>query len=82
MKLKQKNLIFTDLNSLKKCLDKVAPKAHEIISLRYLKGFKPSEIASRLKRSVNGVTVALAKARTFLRQCVEQDMKTAGDSRE
>lgn len=66
--------------ALKKCLEKVAPKARDVIKLRYLAGLMPQAIAERTKRSVNGVSVALAKARAFLRECVEAALGTQGEN--
>lgn len=56
--------------ALEHCLSRLAPAARRIISFRYVDNLRPREIASRLGRSVNGVSVALAKVRRFLRDCV------------
>ena len=40
----------------------------------YTENLAPRHIAERLKRSVNAVTVALAKSRKFLRDCVTQNL--------
>lgn len=60
------------LAALTSCLASLAPKAQEIIRLRYHREHSPPEIARLLSRSVNSVAVALAKARVVLRECIER----------
>jgi RNA polymerase sigma-70 factor (ECF subfamily) len=67
-------------NALKKCIEKVSPKARDLLKLRYLEDMPPRKIADRLKRTVNGVSSALSKAREFLRTCVEQTFSRAGET--
>lgn len=60
------------LAALTRCLEMLAPKAREIMQLRYGHEHGPGEIARLLERSVNSVNVALSKARTLLRECVDR----------
>lgn len=63
------------LAALSACLTSLAPKAQEIIRLRYHREHSPPEIARLLSRSVNSIAVALAKARVALRDCIQQQLQ-------
>lgn len=54
------------------CMERIAPKARELIELRYTSQLLPPEIALRLSWSVGAVHVALARARKFLRECAQR----------
>jgi RNA polymerase sigma-70 factor (ECF subfamily) len=58
--------------ALIRCLDSVAPRAREIIELRYLHDLPPESIADRVSWSLNAVHVSLSRVRKFLRTCVQQ----------
>jgi RNA polymerase sigma-70 factor (ECF subfamily) len=59
--------------ALARCLDQLAPRAREILELRYSEEFlPPPEIAARLSWSVNAVHVALSRARKFLQECTRR----------
>jgi RNA polymerase sigma-70 factor (ECF subfamily) len=59
--------------ALAKCLDQLAPRAREILELRYSDEYlPPPEIASRLSWSVGAVHVALSRARKFLQECTRR----------
>lgn len=60
------------LAALAKCLGTLAPRAQEIVRLRYLREHSPPEIARLLSRTINSIGVALAKARVALRECIER----------
>ena len=60
------------LFALRACLDRLAPRAREVVRLRYHEEQAPGAIAARLAWGVNAVHVALARARVALRQCVEK----------
>ena len=61
--------------ALAMCLDQLAPRAREILELRYCEDFlPPPEIASRLSWTVNAVNVALSRARKFLQDCTRRRM--------
>jgi RNA polymerase sigma-70 factor (ECF subfamily) len=65
------------LNALAQCMAQLAPKAREIMQLRYQQEHGPGEIAQVLARSVNSINVALAKARVALRECVDRQLNNA-----
>ncbi|HTL52199.1 MAG TPA: sigma-70 family RNA polymerase sigma factor [Planctomycetota bacterium] len=54
------------------CMEQIAPRARELIELRYTSQLLPPEIAARLSWSVGAVHVALARARKFLRECAQR----------
>jgi len=59
--------------ALTKCLERLAPRAREIVDLRYAEHpLSPPEIAERLAWTTNAIHVALARARAFLRECTQQ----------
>lgn len=61
----------TRLTALLNCLDRLAPRAREIVRLRYQEEHGPGEIAVRLNWKAAAVNVALARARQRLRNCVQ-----------
>lgn len=65
----------TRLEALARCLNTLAPKAQEIVRLRYEREHSPPEIARLLSRTVNSVSVALAKARVALRECIDRELR-------
>lgn len=59
--------------ALARCLERLAPRAREIVDLRYAEQpLTPSELAQRIGWTANAVNVALARAREFLRECTQQ----------
>ena len=60
------------------CLEQLAPKAKELVRLRYFLEQGPSEIAASLGRTVAGVNAALLKAREALRDCVATKIAADG----
>lgn len=65
------------LEALRGCLDRLAPKAREIVRLRYHEEHGPEEIARHLDWKPNAVNVALSRARIALRDCVQRREKGA-----
>ena len=65
------------LQHLAKCMETLAPKAREVVELRYQQAHRPPEIANRLGWTVDSVHVALSRARVFLRDCVTHRMSSA-----
>ena len=61
--------------ALQRCLGKLAPRARELVTLRYHEGRMPEQIATTVGWTVNAARVALTRARTFLRDCMEQQLK-------
>jgi len=68
------------MTALAKCLTTLAPKAQELVRLRYHREHSPGEIASILSWTVNSVAVGLAKARAALRECIQRQLGQAGVS--
>jgi len=67
--------------ALTKCLERLAPRAREIVDLRYAEQpLSPPEIAERIAWTTNAVHVALARARAFLRECTQQVLASGGAS--
>ena len=58
------------LQQLKACMASLAPRARELVELRYEQAQRPPEIARLVGWSVDAVHVALSKARVSLRDCV------------
>lgn len=59
--------------ALARCLNQLAPRAREILELRYSEELlPPPEIAARLSWTVNAVNVALSRARKFLQECTRR----------
>jgi RNA polymerase sigma-70 factor (ECF subfamily) len=61
--------------ALARCLEQLAPRAREILELRYSDDFlSPPVIAERLSWSVGAVHVALSRARKFLQECTSRQL--------
>ena len=60
------------VKALRECLKQLAPKAHELIHLRYHAGEMPEEIASEVGWKANSVRVALTRARKALGECLHR----------
>lgn len=69
-----------ELGFLRDCLGNLAPKARTIVEHRYQKGLKPHEVAEVIGWSRGAVRVALCRARSALRKCLEAKLKAAGGS--
>ena len=63
------------LEALTACLKRLAPQAHRVIEFRYQNAHRPPEIARLMGWTLNSVNVALARARSTLRSCVEAALK-------
>lgn len=64
------------LRLLGSCLKELAPKAYQMIELRYQHAKRPAEIARLMGWTVEAVHVALSRARDFLRDCVKRRTNT------
>lgn len=72
-------LLMPRYEALKDCLREVAPRAREMVALRYGDpALTPQQIARQLSWSANAVRVALARARKFLLECVERRLAAEG----
>lgn len=59
--------------ALARCMERLAPRAREIVDLRYAEQpLAPPELARRIGWTTNAVNVALTRARAFLRECTRQ----------
>lgn len=58
----------TDL--LAQCIRELAPKARQVVTLRYQGSHSPLEVAQIVGWTADAVYVALSRARRFLRDCV------------
>jgi RNA polymerase sigma-70 factor (ECF subfamily) len=57
------------------CIAKLAGAARRAVVLRYSENLGPTEIAQHMGWTVNALNVALSRARTFLRRCVEETLR-------
>jgi len=64
--------------ALEDCVDKLAPKTKKIIKMRYRQGIKPGKIARKLSWTPQAVYVALSRARSYLRTCMDRKMAGEG----
>jgi RNA polymerase sigma-70 factor, ECF subfamily len=64
------------------CIAALAPQARRIIALRYQNAMKPRQVAAAIGWTAASVRVALSRARTAIRECVEHKVAAAaiGDS--
>jgi RNA polymerase sigma-70 factor (ECF subfamily) len=58
--------------TLQRCMGRLAPRARELVWIRYQGAQMPEQIATTVDWTVNAVRVALSRARQFLRECLEQ----------
>ncbi|MEO7597838.1 MAG: sigma-70 family RNA polymerase sigma factor [Opitutus sp.] len=65
------------LSALPGCMAKLAPQARRIVDLFYEAEHRPSQIAQILNWNPTAVSVALCRARRFLRQCIEHQVRTS-----
>lgn len=56
--------------ALRNCLKQLAPRARELVRLRYHGGSTPEQIATRIGWTSASVRVALVRARAALRECM------------
>ncbi|MBY0528356.1 MAG: sigma-70 family RNA polymerase sigma factor [Gemmataceae bacterium] len=72
-------LLMPRYEALQDCLKQVAPRAREMVALRYADPpLTPRQIARQLSWTANAVRVALARARKFLLECVERRLAARG----
>ena len=58
--------------ALQGCMGKLAPRAYELVMLRYHNDQMPEQIAVTVGWSVNAVRVALSRSRQLLRECLDR----------
>lgn len=66
-------------NALSECLNKLTPKARHIVNLRYQKSHTLPGISETIGWTTEAVQVALSRARTALRKCIEQRLVTPNE---
>lgn len=60
------------------CMEKLAPQARRAMELFYQHGHPPREIAPLMGWSANAVKVALSRARSVVRECIERRVAAEG----
>jgi RNA polymerase sigma-70 factor, ECF subfamily len=65
---------------LEACIADLPPAMKRSVELRYQGDHKPAEIARIVGWSAESVYVALSRARSLLRDCIEKKMLEAGDA--
>jgi len=63
----------TRVDALSSCLKKLSPKVSKLVELRYQEGLKPSAIAKKIGWTSEAIYVALSRARTSLKNCIESE---------
>jgi len=66
------------LKALQYCLDQLAPKARQMMYLRYYGEHSPAEIARLVSWTPNAVRVALSRARNVLQDCLLRRVQKEG----
>jgi len=66
------------LVALQNCLELLAPRARQMMYLRYYGEHSPAEIARLVSWTPNAVRVALSRARTVLQDCLERKIGREG----
>lgn len=60
---------------LQHCLEQLAPKARQMMYLRYYGEHSPAQIARLVSWTPNAVRVALSRARSVLQECLQRRMR-------
>jgi RNA polymerase sigma-70 factor (ECF subfamily) len=66
------------LDALENCLNKLPPESRKLVDARYVRGDPVQDIAARLDRSVNAVSVTLFRIRKALLDCVRATLAAEG----
>ena len=66
------------LDALEKCLNKLSPESRDLVDARYVDGEAVQQIAHRLGRTVNVVSVSLFRIRKALLDCVRTTLAAEG----
>ncbi len=64
--------------ALQICLEKQQQRMLEVLRWRYAFDLKPQDVASRMGITSGAVRVLLHRARSMLRDCIQQQLKAAG----
>lgn len=60
------------LSALRYCIDRLAPKARELVRLRYTDGMRGRNLAKIFNQPVNSIYVALSRIHRTLAKCVSR----------
>ena len=66
------------LDAIEGCLNKLMPESRKLVDARYVQGEPVKEIAERLGRSVNVISVSLFRIRKALLDCVRETLAAEG----
>ena len=66
-------------SALRECLGTLAPKAREIVRLRYFDELDVSEVAERTSSTAGAARVALLRIRRQLQECVNHRLNKTGE---
>lgn len=66
--------------ALSRCLEKLAPRARDLLWRRYARRQSSEEMAAALGQTSTAVRVSLSKARAFLRDCVASEIAQGASS--
>jgi RNA polymerase sigma-70 factor (ECF subfamily) len=68
------------LRHLEACIDELAPQARRIVECCYQRAMKPAEVAGVIGWAPASVHVALSRARSMIRLCLEAKIAASGES--
>ena len=67
-----------EMDHLRQCLDKLAPKTRRIVNLKYVEGLSGIQIAELVGSRVHSVYVALTRAHRNLQSCIGERRRLEG----
>ena len=67
-----------EMDHLRRCLDKLAPKTRRIVNLKYVEGLSGIQIAELVGSRVHSVYVALTRAHRSLQSCIGERRRLEG----
>ena len=66
------------LAALRKCVDRLTPRARQVLEFRYTEGLRCSKVADRMGVKVDTVYVTLLRIHRTLAQCIESERRKEG----
>lgn len=69
------------IRALESCLEKLTPRAREVLRLRYHEKMSGEEVASRCDTTLNAIYRMLGRSYSQLRGCMERKLATEGGRR-
>ncbi len=76
----EENALTDDSGRLAQCLEKLSPRMQEMVAMRYQEDIAPGIIAEKLSWTSDAVYVALSRARSLLRKCMDSGKTTFVES--